>query len=158
MRLNGVQRHVDAQIISDRRLAGSEFGYRSATTTYMNRIEDLVGTPDKQGSLSAQLAEVENSLITASSRPDAIERLSSAALAAGDLAKRLNVQPNTLTAQLNQLTASHLISRQRRGRSIIYKAELPAPNEVVLYLIADCCDGRDEVCAPILDAIQDVRC
>ena len=79
-------------------------------------------------------------------------------LAAGDLAKRLNVQPNTLTAQLNQLTASRLISRQRQGRSIIYKAELPALNEVVLYLIADCCDGRDEVCAPILDAIQDVRC
>lgn len=90
VRINGVQRHVDAQIISDRRLSGSEFGYRSATTNYMNRIEDLVGTPDKQGSLSARLADFENSLITAGSRPDAIERLSAAALGASDLAKSIN--------------------------------------------------------------------
>ena len=89
VRINGIQRHVDAQIVSDRRLAGSEFGYRSETTSYLNRIENLVGTPDQAGSLSARLADFENALITASSRPDALERLDSAAHGARDLARAI---------------------------------------------------------------------
>lgn len=79
-------------------------------------------------------------------------------LPAGELAQALQVQPNTLTAQLNILVASALVSRERKGRSIVYTAQLPALNDVVLYLIEDCCAGRDEVCAPILEAIQSVRC
>lgn len=79
-------------------------------------------------------------------------------LPAGELAVLLGVQPNTLSAQLTILTNSGLVQRERHGRSIVYKAELAALNEVVLYLIEDCCEGRDEVCAPILEAIQSVRC
>lgn len=85
-------------------------------------------------------------------------RAGSEGLSAGDLSQRLGVQPNTLSAQLNILAASDLITRQRQGRSIIYAAQLSALNEVVLYLIEDCCEGRDEVCAPILAAIQSVKC
>ncbi len=90
VQINGVTRHIDAQVIADRRLAGSEFGYRSNTATYLTRVEDLIGTPDKQGSLFARLSDFENSLITASSRPDAAERLDITALAARDLAKSIN--------------------------------------------------------------------
>lgn len=90
VRIDGVTRHIDAQVIADRRLAGSEFGYRSITSSFLNRVEDLVGTPDQQGSLSARLADFQNSLITASSRPDAIERLNDAALGARDLAITIN--------------------------------------------------------------------
>jgi len=90
VRVNGVVRHVDQQIIADRRLAGGEYGYRSTTTSALTKIEDLVGTPDQQGSLSARLADFEKSLITASSRPDANERLTSAAYAAKDLATSIN--------------------------------------------------------------------
>ena len=90
VQINGVQRHIDTQLISDRRLSGSEFGYRSETTNYLTRIENLIGTPTQAGSLSARLADFENSLITASSRPDAIERLDAAALGARDLAKSIN--------------------------------------------------------------------
>ena len=90
VQVNGVTRHVDAQVIADRRLAGSEFGYRATTSTYMTRVEDLIGTSDQTGSLSARLADFQNSLITASSRPDAIERLSNAALSARDLVDTIN--------------------------------------------------------------------
>ncbi|MEL6450318.1 MAG: flagellar hook-associated protein FlgK [Pseudomonadota bacterium] len=90
VRINGVERHVNEQVIADRRLAGSEYGYRSATTSYLTRVEDLIGTPDSAGSLSARLADFENSLITASSRPDATERLDAAAHSARDLAKSIN--------------------------------------------------------------------
>lgn len=79
-------------------------------------------------------------------------------ISAGNLAHILGVQPNTLSAQLNILSASKLIVGTRHGRSIIYRADLAALNELVLYLIEDCCEGRDEVCAPILDAIQSVDC
>ena len=90
VQVNGVTRHVDAQVIADRRLAGSEFGYRATTSTYMTRVEDLIGTSDQTGSLSARLADFQNSLITASSRPDAIERLSNTALSARDLVDTIN--------------------------------------------------------------------
>lgn len=90
VQINGVQRHINTQIVSDRRLASAEFVYRADTTRFLTSIEDLVGTPDSAGSLSSRLSDFENSLITASSRPDATERLDTVALAARDLAKTMN--------------------------------------------------------------------
>ncbi|WP_420010902.1 flagellar hook-associated protein FlgK [Tateyamaria sp.] len=90
VQVNGIQRHVDSQVLSDRRLAGAEFGYRSETSSFLTNIENLIGTPDQAGSLSARLSDFENSLITASSRPDANERLEAAAWAARDLAGAIN--------------------------------------------------------------------
>ena len=90
VRINGVQRHVDQQILADRRIASASYGFRTETTRYLTRVEDLLGTPDQPGSLSARLSDFENSLITASSRPDAPERLEAAALAARDLATTIN--------------------------------------------------------------------
>ena len=90
VRIEGVVRHGDAQVLADRRLASAEFGYRTDTTRFLTSVEDAVGTPDQPGSLSARLADFENSLIVASSRPDAAERLESSALAARDLANTIN--------------------------------------------------------------------
>lgn len=90
VKINGIVRQVDTQVIADRRLAGAEFGYRATTSSYINRIEDLIGTPDQEGSLSGRIAGFENALIVASSRPDAAERLESAALSARDLAESIN--------------------------------------------------------------------
>lgn len=90
VRVNGVTRHIDTQVLSDRRLAGAEFGYRNETTGFLNKFENLLGTPDQPGSLSARLSEFESSLITASSRPDANERLEAAAWSARDLAIAIN--------------------------------------------------------------------
>ena len=94
VRINGVVRHVDQQIVNDRRLASAEAGYRTETTAALNRIEDLIGTPDSAGSLAARIADFEQSLITASSRPDANERLTGVAFAAKDLAKSINSVAN----------------------------------------------------------------
>mmetsp|Transcript_21107 Transcript_21107/g.33861 ORF Transcript_21107/g.33861 Transcript_21107/m.33861 type:complete len:103 (+) Transcript_21107:44-352(+) len=49
VQVNGIVRHVDSQVLSDRRLAGAEFGYRSETSGFLNSIEDLLGTPDQPG-------------------------------------------------------------------------------------------------------------
>ena len=90
VRINGIVRHIDQQIVNDRRLAGAETGYRSETTSALTRIEDLLGTPDSAGSLAARVADFQQSLITASSRPDASERLTSVAFAAKHLVQSVN--------------------------------------------------------------------
>lgn len=90
VRINGITRHVDQQIVNDRRLAGAEAGYRSATAAALTRIEDLIGTPDSPTSLAARISEFEQSLVTTSSRPDASERLTATAFAAKDLAQSIN--------------------------------------------------------------------
>lgn len=90
VRVNGVLRHVDQQIINDRRLAAAETGYRNETAAAFTRIEDLIGTPDRAGSLAARISDFEQSLITASSRPDATERLTAVAFGAKDLAQSIN--------------------------------------------------------------------
>ncbi len=79
-------------------------------------------------------------------------------LPAGILADRVNTPANTLSAQLNILSVAKLVSSERHGRSITYRADLGALNSLVLYLIEDCCDARDEVCEPILQALQSSSC
>ncbi|AMS40639.1 ArsR/SmtB family transcription factor [Aminobacter aminovorans] len=71
-------------------------------------------------------------------------------IAAGDLARRLDVPQNTMSAHLAVLTRAGLVSGDRQGRSIIYRADLPALRNVLLFLLQDCCDGRPEICAPLI--------
>lgn len=71
-------------------------------------------------------------------------------IAAGDLARRLDVPQNTMSAHLAVLTRAGLATSDRQGRSIIYRADLPALRTVLLFLLQDCCDGRPEICAPLI--------
>jgi len=71
-------------------------------------------------------------------------------IAAGDLARRLDVPQNTMSAHLAVLTRAGLATSDRQGRSIIYRADLPALRKVLLFLLQDCCDGRPEICAPLI--------
>ncbi|MBO4223328.1 helix-turn-helix transcriptional regulator [Bradyrhizobium neotropicale] len=75
-------------------------------------------------------------------------------LAAGDLARLLEVPPNTLSAHLSILTRARLVTSERHGRSIVYRANLGEFRDVALFLLRDCCDGRPEVCAPVVDSLQ----
>ncbi|MEL7081327.1 MAG: flagellar hook-associated protein FlgK [Pseudomonadota bacterium] len=88
--VDGVVRNSDPQLLSDRRAAQAEYGNKSTLNTFLNRMETSFGTPDEAGSLSAMIADFEGALITASSRPEATERLSTTADAARDLANGLN--------------------------------------------------------------------
>lgn len=90
VRIEGITRIVNEAIASDRRLAEAENGHAQITSDFFNRIERLLGTPDDPFSISAQLSGFENSLITAASRPDAPERLSSSVAAARALVSSLN--------------------------------------------------------------------
>jgi ArsR family transcriptional regulator, arsenate/arsenite/antimonite-responsive transcriptional repressor len=69
---------------------------------------------------------------------------------AGELARMLGVPQNTLSAHLSVLARAELVHSQRHSRSIVYHADLTRLREVVLFLLKDCCNGRAEICAPIV--------
>ena len=70
-------------------------------------------------------------------------------MAAGDIARALEITPNTLSAQLAILSNAGLIVGRRAGRSIIYAADFDGMSELLRYLMEDCCQGHPEVCAPL---------
>lgn len=79
-------------------------------------------------------------------------------LAAGEIARRLDMLPNTLSANLNLLSQAGLARSRREGRSIIYAADYPAMGALLGFLMEDCCGGAPEVCAPLRQIVVDAAC
>jgi len=79
-------------------------------------------------------------------------------LAAGEIARRLDILPNTLSASLTVLSHADLVTSRRDGRSIIYCANYPAMGGLLTFLMEDCCAGSPEICAPISDVLERVAC
>ena len=77
-------------------------------------------------------------------------------LAAGEIARATGSLPNTLSANLNVLAAAGLVAARREGRSIIYAAGYEPMRELLGFLVEDCCGGKPEICAPLIDAAN--RC
>lgn len=75
-------------------------------------------------------------------------------LAAGDLARFLEVPANTLSAHLSVLSRAGLVTSERHSRSIVYRANLDAFRDVAVFLLRDCCGGRPEVCMPVVASLQ----
>lgn len=77
---------------------------------------------------------------------------------AGEIARALNITPNTLSAQLTILSNAGLVRSRRDGRSIIYTADYDGMSQLLVYLMEDCCQGRPEVCSPLADAASRAAC
>lgn len=77
---------------------------------------------------------------------------------AGDIARHFGVPHNTMSAQLNVLAGAGLIGSRRVGRSIIYAVDFDAMRALLEFLMQDCCKGRPEACAPLLDAVLPACC
>jgi len=67
-------------------------------------------------------------------------------LAAGEISERLDIPPATLTFHLKELSHAGLIESQREGRSIRYSLRVSAVQELLAYLLHDCCEGNPELC------------
>ncbi|QYO76148.1 ArsR/SmtB family transcription factor [Devosia salina] len=74
-------------------------------------------------------------------------------LPAGEIARRLDVPQNTMSSHLAQLTRAGLLSAERQGRTITYRADINRMRDVMSYLVNDCCGGRPELCAPLIEDI-----
>ncbi len=71
-------------------------------------------------------------------------------MAAGAIADGLGVPNSSLSFHLAHLTRAGLISQERQSRSLIYRADYPAMNALLGYLMENCCGGAN--CAPAADA------
>jgi ArsR family transcriptional regulator, arsenate/arsenite/antimonite-responsive transcriptional repressor len=71
-------------------------------------------------------------------------------LAAGDIAGRLDVPQNTMSAHLAILARAGLVTSERRSRSIVYRVDLAGLRALMLFLVRDCCAGSPELCAPLV--------
>lgn len=81
-------------------------------------------------------------------------RLGNEEVPAGDLARELEIPPATLSFHLNQLQSAGLIASRREGRSIRYALRIRGIQELLAFLTEDCCQGRPELCAPPLSALD----
>lgn len=71
-------------------------------------------------------------------------------LAAGEIARLLDVPQNTGSNHLAILVQAGLARSVRVGRSVVYRADLDRLRDLTLYLIKDCCGGRSELCVPLI--------
>lgn len=66
---------------------------------------------------------------------------------ATEIARALDLKPNTLSSYLNALTQVGLIVQERMGTSLRYGIEINAVRDTLDYLVLDCCLGRPDICA-----------
>ncbi|WP_281973705.1 helix-turn-helix domain-containing protein [Ruegeria faecimaris] len=70
------------------------------------------------------------------------------AVPAGELALGLGIKPNTLSNYLNALRQAGLVRQNRSGTSLLYSIEMQNVQQMLDYLLNDCCRGRPEICIP----------
>ena len=62
------------------------------------------------------------------------------------LAEQLGIAPNALSFHLKELSHAELVSQERQGRNVLYRAAFPAMNGLLAYLVENCCQGA--ACTP----------
>jgi ArsR family transcriptional regulator, arsenate/arsenite/antimonite-responsive transcriptional repressor len=73
---------------------------------------------------------------------------------AGQIAEAVAGVQNTISTNLAILARAGLVRSRRQGRTVRYGADLDAARALIGFLLEDCCEGRPEVCAPLLDQLQ----
>lgn len=62
-------------------------------------------------------------------------------LTPGELSAQLEVAGNTLSFHLKELMHADLVSQERVGRNLIYRARFDRMQQVLAYLSDNCCQG-----------------
>ena len=81
-----------------------------------------------------------------------------AGLSAGEISARLNAKQNTMSSHLAKLDRAGIVSSERDGRHIIYRADFEAVSGLILYLMKDCCGNSAQLCDPIAASIRTGVC
>ena len=67
-------------------------------------------------------------------------------LTPGTMAEGLGAPANTLSFHLKELSHAGLVTQERSGRNIVYRAAFAHMNALLNYLTDNCCQGA--ACAP----------
>lgn len=62
-------------------------------------------------------------------------------MAAGEIAERLGVAPNTLSFHLKELSNAGLLKSRQEGRFVYYAPDFAAMNALLGFLTENCCAG-----------------
>jgi ArsR family transcriptional regulator, arsenate/arsenite/antimonite-responsive transcriptional repressor len=71
-------------------------------------------------------------------------------IAAGEIARQCKMPHNSMSTHLAILTRAGLVSVRKEGRMMHYGANLPGFQRLMSFLLQDCCQGRAEICAPLV--------
>jgi DNA-binding transcriptional ArsR family regulator len=71
-------------------------------------------------------------------------------LASGEIARRLQAPASTMSAHLAILARTGLIQARRDSRIVNYAIAPEAVSALFGALVADCCDGRPDLCGPLI--------
>jgi len=65
---------------------------------------------------------------------------------AGKIGEKLDLPPSTLSFHLSQLKQAGLLACRRESRTLFYSANYDSMNELLAYLMENCCQGQPEKC------------
>ena len=71
-------------------------------------------------------------------------------LSTGQLVVEAGISQSTFSTHLAVLARAGLVTTEKRGRQQIQRADLDRLRMLVTFLVKDCCQGRAELCAPLL--------
>jgi ArsR family transcriptional regulator len=79
-------------------------------------------------------------------------------IAAGEIARRLDILPTTLSTNVSILAHAGLVVSRREGRSIIYSANYAGMSKLLGFLMEDCCNGDVTICRPLMKIVNRAVC
>lgn len=62
-------------------------------------------------------------------------------LTPGAISEQLGIAPNTLSFHLKELAHANLVSQERQGRNVVYRASYETMNSLLAYMTENCCQG-----------------
>ena len=71
-------------------------------------------------------------------------------LSTGQLVEHAGLTQSTFSTHLAVLAKAGLVQSEKRGRQYIQRADIDALRGLMLVLAQDCCQGRAELCEPLL--------
>jgi len=71
-------------------------------------------------------------------------------LSTGQLVVASGLTQSTFSTHLAVLAKAGLVKSEKQGRQQIQRADIGTLRELMLFLAKDCCQGRAELCEPLL--------
>ena len=79
-------------------------------------------------------------------------------IAAGELSDKLRIPHNTLSFHLSHLSEAGLVASVKKGRSVIYRADMNRSQALVNFLLENCCAADKSTCEGVEKLLKGCKC